>query len=114
MLLVYDILCINRMSSSTGLDNHTIFEECSQGSRILGRSSLFVGLPTRVEIVSPPLSPMSTQRTLALTPTDIFHERPTRKRETPRPVAHKACEDGFKAGFTATKELITKKIESVS
>ncbi|CAN0376204.1 unnamed protein product, partial [Hapterophycus canaliculatus] len=36
-----------------------------------------------------------------------------RKREVPRPIAHKACLDGFKAGLAATNRLINEKIEAV-
>eukprot|EP00903_Cladosiphon_okamuranus_P007043 g6847.t1 len=36
-----------------------------------------------------------------------------RKREVPRPVAHKACVDGFNAGVASTTALVTQRIESL-
>lgn len=44
----------------------------------------------------------------------LEYENSGRKREVPRPVAHKACLDGFKAGLEATTLLVNKKIEAVS
>lgn len=46
--------------------------------------------------------------------TTLEHHGPGRKREVPRPVAHKACVEGFNAGLAATTALISKRIESVS
>lgn len=37
-----------------------------------------------------------------------------RRREVPRPIAHKACLDGFKAGLAATTALVNEKIGDVS
>lgn len=40
--------------------------------------------------------------------------RPNRRRAVPKPIAHKACIDGFKAGFAETSAMVTKYIDAVS